>query len=102
MFNYIRANVEDRETPQPVDDGSADIFQVRFQFEFWFSVRKLWELEGMEAFKQREGNNSPLWQAATETIKKRRLTMKTIAYAATFMLLVTLVAGPVLAQELMI
>ena len=34
MFNYIRANVEDRETLPPFNDGSADIFQVRFQFDF--------------------------------------------------------------------
>ncbi|MBL7175727.1 MAG: porin [Desulfobacteraceae bacterium] len=34
MFNYIRAKVEDRETPPPVDSGHADIFQARFQIEF--------------------------------------------------------------------
>jgi phosphate-selective porin OprO/OprP len=33
MFNYIRANLEDRDTPF-IDDGSADIFQVRFQFAY--------------------------------------------------------------------
>ena len=32
MFNYIRAKIEDRETPPPVDNGHADIFQARFQF----------------------------------------------------------------------
>jgi len=30
MFNYIRANVEDRASPF-ADDDSADIFQARFQ-----------------------------------------------------------------------
>jgi len=33
MFNYIRANVEDRGYPE-VDDGKADIFQARFQISF--------------------------------------------------------------------
>jgi len=33
MFNYIRANVEDRAEPQ-IDDGSADIYQARFQINF--------------------------------------------------------------------
>ena len=34
MFNYIRAKVKDREIPPAVEDGSADIFQARFQIEF--------------------------------------------------------------------
>ena len=34
MFNYIRAKVKDRERPPSVDDGSADIFQARFQIQF--------------------------------------------------------------------
>jgi phosphate-selective porin OprO/OprP len=34
MFNYIRAKVEDRETQPAVEEGSADIFQARFQIEF--------------------------------------------------------------------
>jgi phosphate-selective porin OprO/OprP len=34
MFNYIRAKVKDRETPPSVDDGTADIFQARFQISF--------------------------------------------------------------------
>jgi phosphate-selective porin OprO/OprP len=33
MFNYIRANIEDRETPF-VHDGNAEIFQIRFQIVF--------------------------------------------------------------------
>jgi phosphate-selective porin OprO/OprP len=33
QFNYINAKVEDREDPQ-VDDGTADIFQARFQIAF--------------------------------------------------------------------
>lgn len=33
MFNYIRANVEDRGSPQ-VSDGSANVFQGRFQIHF--------------------------------------------------------------------
>lgn len=33
MFNYIRANVEDRAGP-PVNDGTANIFQGRFQIHF--------------------------------------------------------------------
>ena len=33
MVNYVRADVEDRLSPL-VDDGSADIFQVRFQISF--------------------------------------------------------------------
>jgi len=33
MFNYVRADVEDRTNPF-VDDGSADILQVRFQVSF--------------------------------------------------------------------
>ena len=33
MFNYVRAEVEDRLSPF-VDDGSADILQVRFQISF--------------------------------------------------------------------
>jgi len=34
MFNYIRAKVKDREIHPAVEDGSADIFQARFQIEF--------------------------------------------------------------------
>jgi len=34
MFNYIRANVEDRKNPPSVDSGDADIFQFRFQIVF--------------------------------------------------------------------
>lgn len=34
MFNYIRANVEDRKNPPLVDSGDADIFQFRFQIVF--------------------------------------------------------------------
>ncbi len=33
MFNYIRANVENRDDP-PIDDGPADIFASRFQVVF--------------------------------------------------------------------
>jgi phosphate-selective porin OprO/OprP len=33
MFNYIYANVDDRESPY-VTDGHADIFQTRFQWSF--------------------------------------------------------------------
>lgn len=33
MFNYVRSEVEDRASPS-VDDGSADIFQSRFQISF--------------------------------------------------------------------
>jgi phosphate-selective porin OprO/OprP len=33
MINYVRADVEDRLSPF-VDDGSADIFQLRFQLSF--------------------------------------------------------------------
>ena len=33
MFNYVRAEIEDRANPL-VDDGSADIFQSRFQISF--------------------------------------------------------------------
>jgi len=31
MFNYVRAKAKDRETPPPIEDGIADILQVRFQ-----------------------------------------------------------------------
>ena len=31
MFNYVRAKAKDRKTPPPVEDGTADIFQARFQ-----------------------------------------------------------------------
>lgn len=31
MFNYIWAKVKDRETPPPIDNGFANIFQARFQ-----------------------------------------------------------------------
>jgi len=34
MFNYIRAEARDRETPTPIEDGTADILQVRFQIGF--------------------------------------------------------------------
>lgn len=34
MFNYIRADVKDRRSAPSVPDGNADIFQMRFQFEF--------------------------------------------------------------------
>ena len=34
MFNYIRANVEDRKNPPSVESGDADIFQFRFQIVF--------------------------------------------------------------------
>ena len=34
MFNYIGAKVKAREIPPAVEDGSADIFQARFQIEF--------------------------------------------------------------------
>ena len=34
MFNYIRADVKDRRTAPSLPDGNADIFQIRFQFEF--------------------------------------------------------------------
>jgi len=34
MFNYIRAKAKDRETPPPIEDGTADILQVRFQIIF--------------------------------------------------------------------
>jgi phosphate-selective porin OprO/OprP len=34
MFNYIRAQVEDRRTDPPVDKGNANIFQARFQINF--------------------------------------------------------------------
>ena len=34
MFNYIRANVKDREVPPPIDKGNADILQARFQIIF--------------------------------------------------------------------
>jgi len=33
MVNYIRANLRDREDP-PVDEGSADIIQMRFHIFF--------------------------------------------------------------------
>ncbi len=34
MLNYIRAKAKDRETPPPIEDGIADILQVRFQIIF--------------------------------------------------------------------
>lgn len=34
MFNYIRAKAKDREIPPPIEDGTADILQVRFQIIF--------------------------------------------------------------------
>lgn len=34
MFNYVRADVEDRDNNHVVDDGSANIFQTRFQIHF--------------------------------------------------------------------
>ncbi len=34
MFNYIRAKAKDRESPPPIEDGTADILQVRFQIIF--------------------------------------------------------------------
>jgi phosphate-selective porin OprO/OprP len=34
MLNYIRADVEDRDNNRVVDDGSADIFQMRLQGHF--------------------------------------------------------------------
>lgn len=34
MFNYIRAKAKDRESPPPIEDGIADILQVRFQIIF--------------------------------------------------------------------
>ena len=34
MFNYIRAEVDDRADPA-VDDGTVDILQARFQIAFW-------------------------------------------------------------------
>jgi phosphate-selective porin OprO/OprP len=34
MFNYIRARVKDRGTTPAFPEGDADIFQMRFQFEF--------------------------------------------------------------------
>jgi phosphate-selective porin OprO/OprP len=34
MFNYIRALVEDRQNRPSIEDGSADIFQARFQIAF--------------------------------------------------------------------
>jgi len=34
MLNYIRAKAKDRESPPPVEGGTANIFQVRFQIIF--------------------------------------------------------------------
>ena len=34
MFNYIRARAKDRESPPRIEDGIADILQVRFQIIF--------------------------------------------------------------------
>ena len=34
MFNYVRAKVKDRDNSRVVDDGSANIFQTRFQINF--------------------------------------------------------------------
>jgi len=34
MFNYTRAKAKDREVPPPVEAGTADILQVRFQIIF--------------------------------------------------------------------
>jgi len=34
MFNYIRADIEDRKNPPSVDSGDADIVQIRFQINF--------------------------------------------------------------------
>jgi len=34
MCNYIRARAKDRETPPPIEGGTADILQVRFQIIF--------------------------------------------------------------------
>ncbi len=34
MFNFVRAKVEDRNNSRVVDDGSANIFQIRFQISF--------------------------------------------------------------------
>ena len=34
MFNYVRAKVKNRETPPLIEDGIADILQVRFQITF--------------------------------------------------------------------
>ncbi|MBW1852270.1 MAG: hypothetical protein JRJ15_12740 [Deltaproteobacteria bacterium] len=34
MVNYVRAKAKDRETPPPVEGGTANIFQVRFQIMF--------------------------------------------------------------------
>ena len=34
MFNYVRARAKDREIPPPIEDGIADILQVRFQITF--------------------------------------------------------------------
>jgi phosphate-selective porin len=33
MFNYVRANVEDRADPQ-INNGRANIYQARFQIAF--------------------------------------------------------------------
>ncbi len=34
MFNYIRAKIEDRSNRRVIDDGTANIFQTRFQISF--------------------------------------------------------------------
>ena len=34
MLNYVRVNVEDRDNNRVIDDGSANIFQTRFQISF--------------------------------------------------------------------
>jgi len=34
MFNYVRADVEDRDNSRVIDDGSANIFQTRFQIRY--------------------------------------------------------------------
>lgn len=34
MFNYIHANVKDRSNSRVIDDGTANIFQTRFQVSF--------------------------------------------------------------------
>ncbi len=34
MLNYVRAKAKDREIPPPVEGGTADIFQLRFQIMF--------------------------------------------------------------------
>jgi len=34
MFNYVRADVEDRDNSRVIDDGGANIFQTRFHISF--------------------------------------------------------------------